>query len=372
MAEKGADVTQEEVDLAYKAFLSEGEPDPSVRAVLKRIGRGSNGTILKMLKIAKATYKEVKTTTLSLPVEIQQVILRAMDKEVAEARAALETELGKTRQDCDDLADDNERQANEIKKHLVTIAELEARLQQQLGVNSQLEKAVADAKQQAEETRLAAEKEIDLARDEATREVETAKAETDRIRVEAEAARTELAKALLRLEALPRLEKESDQLREELRAEAERRHAAERDAAVSKERSDGLDKMVARIPDLETRLQKEAALRASAEQSLALCQQKSEALATQVESLGKATELRHSAEQRAALLEQKVTGLEEKVATLTSEHESRISRTTKEIESRLGTEKDLAVAREVEKQLALQQTVNQQAEKIREFEKTKK
>jgi len=40
---------------------------------------------------------------------------------------------------------------------------------------------------------------------------------------EAEAARTELAKALLRLEALPCLEKEADQLREDLRMETDRR-----------------------------------------------------------------------------------------------------------------------------------------------------
>jgi chromosome segregation ATPase len=269
--EKGADVTQEEVDLAYKFFLGEGEPDPSVRAVLKKVGRGSNGTILKMLKISKATYKEVKTTTLSLPVEIQQVILRAMDKEVTEARAGLEVELTKTRIDLDDMADDNERQAKEIKNYIAAVELLEAKVQQQLGVNSQLEKAVADARQSAEETRQSAEKEIALAREEAEREVDAAKAETDRVRGEAEAARTELAKALLRLEALPRLEKEIDRLQADLKEEQEARHKSSEAAAVALARVEELNIYRSKAESLEKDLEsaREGLAKATQEAALA-------------------------------------------------------------------------------------------------------
>lgn len=51
-------------------------------------------------------------------------------------------------------------------------------------------------------------------------------------RASAEHARTELAKAQLRLEALPRIEADADRLRAELAAESKARVAAEQQAAV--------------------------------------------------------------------------------------------------------------------------------------------
>lgn len=64
-------------------------------------------------------------------------------------------------------------------------------------------------------------------------ERDTARQEGTAERHAAETARTELAKARLRLEAMPRLEKEIDELRHELESERQARFAAVQSAAVA-------------------------------------------------------------------------------------------------------------------------------------------
>ena len=144
-----------------------------------------------------------------------------MDQELTAARAALEAELADQQQEATDLSTENERQLEII----------EARTEQLETLS--IEKAAAEGKA----GQLSAD--LDTARDEAGRE-----------RQAAELARTELAKAQLRLESMPRLENDLAAVRAELVKERDARIAAEQSAAVLMAQKDDL---TARLADAKAR-----------------------------------------------------------------------------------------------------------------------
>ena len=126
-----------------------------------------------------------------------------MGQELTGAKATLEAELAEQQQEVADLATENERQAADIEDKSDVAVALQANLATLQGRLDQIE--------------------IDLA---------TARNDALREREAAEAARIELAKALLRLEAMPRLEADLGALRLDLDKERQGRVAAEQQAAV--------------------------------------------------------------------------------------------------------------------------------------------
>ena len=126
-----------------------------------------------------------------------------MGTELAAARAPLEAELAEQQQTSSDLAAENERQAATIDRQAAEMEFLAA------------DKAAAEGKA----GQLAA-------------DLTSAKEESARERQAAELARTELAKALLRLEAMPRMESDLTAIRAELAQERKKRVEAEQQAAV--------------------------------------------------------------------------------------------------------------------------------------------
>lgn len=197
-----ATITQEQVNAAADAIRASGAK-PTARAIRDQLGTGSMATVLKFLQLWQSGQVKPAAQDVTLPPTLTRALVDFIGQEVAQARAGLEADLASAQQSQADLIGESERQAAIIESQSDEL-ELE-----------RAEKAEIQGKLGQMETDLAA------SRDEAARE-----------RQAAEAARTELAKVQLRLEALPRIEAEADRLREELGAERRARTEAEQNAAV--------------------------------------------------------------------------------------------------------------------------------------------
>lgn len=198
-----AAITYEQVAAAADAMKAAGSK-PTSRSIRERLGNvGSMGTVNKLLQAWKTSQERQIAGALALPAALQRSILDFMGQELAGAKATLEAELAEQQQEAADLATENERQAADIDDKTDTLAALHAELATLQGKLGQVQ--------------------IDLA---------GAKDDAGRERQAAETARTELAKALLRLEAMPRLEADLAALRAELDKERQGRVGAEQQAAV--------------------------------------------------------------------------------------------------------------------------------------------
>lgn len=196
-------ITFEQITAVADAMKTEGVK-PTSRAVRERLGNtGSMGTINKLLGRWKSGQERQISAALVLPPALQRVLLEFMDNELTAARTALEAELAEQQQEAADLATENERQVVENDAQAEAIESLRADVAAHQGRAGQLESDLA------------------VARDEAVRE-----------RAGAELARTELAKAQLRLEAMPRLEADLVAVRGVLETERTGRQQAEQSAAV--------------------------------------------------------------------------------------------------------------------------------------------
>ncbi|WP_455285728.1 DNA-binding protein [Cupriavidus necator] len=212
-----ATITQEQVNAAADALRAAGAK-PTVRAVRERLGNtGSNATVMKLLAVWQGGQVKPAETPLMLPAALQRALVDYVGQAVAEGKAALAADLAELQQINADLAAESERQAAMIE---LLEGELEA---------SQRDRdALAGRGRQLEE---------DLA---------LARGEADQERGAAEGARTELAKAQLRLEAMPRLETELAALRTALQAERDARAVAEQAAAVARATQEGESKALAK------------------------------------------------------------------------------------------------------------------------------
>ncbi|MHB1358282.1 MAG: DNA-binding protein [Rhodocyclaceae bacterium] len=197
-----ATITQEQVNAAADAIRASGAK-PTARSIRDQLGTGSMATVLKFLQVWQSGQVRPAAQDVTLPAGLTRALVDFIGQEVAQARAGLEADLATAQQASADLIAESERQAVTIESQAeaLDLAHSEkAELQGKLG---QMESDLATT------------------RDEAARE-----------RQAAEAARTDLAKAQLRLEALPRIETEADRLRGELEAERRARTDAEQRAAV--------------------------------------------------------------------------------------------------------------------------------------------
>lgn len=215
-------ITFEQVAAVADAIAAAGDR-PTLRGVRAQLGSGSLGTIQKHLAAWQSQRRQIVTSTATLPTEIQRVILAEIEREVGAARAELEADLAAVKGDRDALADDNESQSEQIDAQAARLDEIEATSQQQAGRITQLEADLSTAWQA-----------------------------TERERGIAEQARQALAKAELRLEALPKTEAEVERLRAALEASQARATAAEQLAAVTAEKLSGVE---ARLADALAREQ---------------------------------------------------------------------------------------------------------------------
>lgn len=225
-------ITFEQISAVADAMKTEGVK-PTSRAVRERLGNtGSMGTINKLLGRWKSGQERQISAALVLPPALQRVLLEFMDNELTAARTTLEAELADQQQEAADLATENERQVIENDAQAEAIESLRADVATHQGRAGQLEADLA------------------VARDEAVRE-----------RSGAELARTELAKAQLRLEAMPRLEADLVAVRAVLDTERTARQVAEQSAAVLAAKLEAADR---RATEAEARTVKAEAATAQA------------------------------------------------------------------------------------------------------------
>ena len=198
-----ASITQEQVNAAADKIRATGAK-PAARTVRDVLGTGSMATVLKFLQVWQAGQVQPATHDVTLPPALTRGLVDFIGQEVAQAKAGLEADLATAQQAAADLIAESERQAATIEAQEADIEEAGRHRAELIGKLGQVEADMA-----------------------------AARAETGRERLAAEAARTELAKAQLRLEAVPRIESDVDRLRGELEAERLARTEADRLAAVS-------------------------------------------------------------------------------------------------------------------------------------------
>lgn len=226
---RSATITQDHVN-AIANGLKATSIKPTVRRIIAEHGSGSPGTVHPMLKNWETGQPQQPAGVTLSPVLIK-VLQDHFTQEVARATSDVQVQLADSEESAGDLARENklqgellEQREDEIGKLMDGAAALQGRVDQQ-------ERDLAAARQEAM-----------------------------RLRSEAERAHTELAKAQMRLEALPRLEADLAGLRAECDSERRGRISAEQAAAVSAAQREGLAERAAedrlRIDHLEELLNK--------------------------------------------------------------------------------------------------------------------
>ena len=207
-----ASITQEQVNAAADALRAAGAK-PTVRAVRERLGNtGSNATVMRLLAVWQGGQVKPAETPITLPAALQRALVDYVGQAVAEGKAELAADLAELQQVNADLAGESERQA----------AAIEALEGERDAVQSERDAFAGQVKQlEADQVVL--------------------RGEVEQERAAAEGARTELAKAQLRLEAMPRLEADLAAVLAELEKERAGRVAAEQAAAVAEARREAAD-----------------------------------------------------------------------------------------------------------------------------------
>lgn len=200
-----ATITFEQVATTADSIKASGGK-PTARAVRDVLGTGSMATVLKLLQQWQAgQVRQSQAIDDTLDPGIARAISNQIAAKVQEATADAIGRLADLQAEADALIAENERQAAENEAQA---AELAAIQEQHAALAGRAQQLAADAARTVAE--LAAERQA------------------------SEAARVELAKAELRLEAVPRIEAEIERVRAELAAERQQRAEAEKQAASSK------------------------------------------------------------------------------------------------------------------------------------------
>ncbi|MFT3847852.1 MAG: DNA-binding protein [Propionivibrio sp.] len=223
-----ATITQEQVNAAADSIRAAGSR-PTARAVRDQIGTGSMATVLKLLQVWQAGQVKVAEAPITLPAGLQRALVDFVAQEIATAKGELQADLVNLQQSNNDLIAENERQASTIDL-------------------------------QAEALRLAQEEKAEISGRlaQAERDLDHAHVEIKEERHAAEAARTELAKAQLRLEAVPHIEAEIERLRKELGAEHRARVEAEQKAAVAIAKLEGMTDRATKAEAYAEKVEKQA------------------------------------------------------------------------------------------------------------------
>lgn len=216
------------------AAVPGGKP-PSVRKIIEIHGSGGQGTVYRLFEHWQSRQERPAGTSAALSPMLQKALLEFINRETAHARADLDSQLADSKQSASDLATENDHMVSEIERQNEEILRMSEGLAGLQGRLDQLE-----------------------------RDLLAAHGDTVRERAEAQSARTELAVALLKLEAMPRLEADLAALRGECDKERQARIVAEQGAAVAlaqrDDKAERLDEEKARSAQLVERLTQELAI----------------------------------------------------------------------------------------------------------------
>lgn len=224
---RAATITQDHVNAIANQLNAKGIK-PTVRLVIAEHGSGSQGTVHPMLKNWERGHRPAAEGVTLSPVLVR-MLQEHFTQEVARATSEVQVQLADSEEAAGDLARENKAQANLLDQREEEIGKLTDGTAAMQGRFNQLE-----------------------------RELMAVQEEAARLRGDAEHAHTELAKAQMMLNAMPRLEADLAAARAECDSERQVRIAAERDAAVGAAQRDSLAARVeedkARIEALEAQL----------------------------------------------------------------------------------------------------------------------
>ncbi|MET3133262.1 DNA repair exonuclease SbcCD ATPase subunit [Oxalobacteraceae bacterium GrIS 1.11] len=217
MSGREAKLSAEQANAAADAMQAEGVKI-GARALRERLGGNAClGTVSKLLQRRKASQPRQLAAVTDLPLALQRAMLDFVAQEVSATSAVFAVELADQQQDTVDLAAENERQLEAIETQaaelLVTKAELERERLAAGQVRTELSKA---------QLRLEGLPRLEEAAEQARMELAKAQFKLEgipRLEQAAELARAELVQAQLRLEACARIEAELASSRAELIAE---------------------------------------------------------------------------------------------------------------------------------------------------------
>lgn len=208
-----ATINFDQVAAAAAGIKAEGRK-PTLRGVREALGNvGSLTTIAVHLRAWAGSQPKEAAPDIAVPASVLAGIQSAIAQAATEAEASIRAELNDAQQMLGDVTAEGERTATALDAAEIRISEFET-------ANAELAGRLDEAKTKACETEARHAAEIDAV-----------KADLQREREAAEAARTELAKAQLRLEAMPRLEKDLEEARAEAKNASNRAGEAERKLA---------------------------------------------------------------------------------------------------------------------------------------------
>jgi len=194
-------ITPENIEAAAERIAARGEK-PTARAVRAELGGGSMVTIAPALAAWKANRPKIEAASIGVSAEVQRAILVDVERAVATARADLAAELADTQETLAAVSDELRQQTAAGAAAEARATEATAEVERQAGMIATLERSLAEAREQ-----IAREHEV------------------------AETARREAAEAAVRLEMVPGLKGELEELRKRYDAEREARLKAEIAAA---------------------------------------------------------------------------------------------------------------------------------------------
>lgn len=250
-------VTFENVAAAATALTEAGQR-PSVRAVITALGGGSPNSVLSHLQAWKAARPSVKAADVTIDPRIAEILAAQISASVIDATKAAEARAADLEADAEAVAEAGRAAEARVEELTADLERAQAENQQLMGRLTALTSEVEQSKREAAEAIL------------------EARQAAEREREAAESSRQALARAELRLEGLPALEAQLQELRNKLDAERDARAALDKRAAVAEAEAAGrkeristlgsdLSRAQALVGALEEKLDAERAARLSAE-----------------------------------------------------------------------------------------------------------
>ena len=182
-------ITQEQVNAAADAICAEGK-QPTVLDVRKRLKTGTISAVWRLFQVWQSAQVVPAEQDISVPSELLRPLEEFITRQVATVKAQYENEIETLRQINSELMAENDKQEQQL---TLQVVELNSARAIQDEVSGRFEQLNAELKRAREE--------IDVEKESATQ------------------SRMELVKAQLKLESVPRLEADLDQLYKTLEQE---------------------------------------------------------------------------------------------------------------------------------------------------------
>jgi colicin import membrane protein len=244
-------VTFESVAAAAEALQAAGQR-ASVRAVTAAIGGGSPNTVLKLLADWKSGRPVVRIADTELDSRITTAIVEQMQRVATTAAAAAEERAAGIDEDLQALS---QAQAQAEQQITVLTIERDAAQTQAADFVEQLKEAQADAARKKEQ---------------ATTNANALRSDLNAERQHQEATAAALARAEVRLEAVPGLQAEVERLRAALETSEHARQQAEQQAAVLAAKLEASDRRAAEAEARTTKAEAATAQIAAKAETVAL------------------------------------------------------------------------------------------------------